>query len=69
MSDLTLNDRYDLVDTLKSIHYQLYDCAALDQRLTHARHRSDYYVDLINRVEALIDSEKALIKRIETVGR
>ena len=64
-----MNDRYDLVDTLKSIHHQLYDCAALDQRLTHSRHRSDYYVDLINRVEALIDSEKALIKRIETIGR
>ena len=69
MSDLTLNDRYDLVDTLLGVRYQLEQCAALDQRLTHSRHRSVYYVVLINRVEVLIDSEKAIIKRIETVGR
>ena len=69
MSDLTLNDRYDLVSRLTGALFIIEDCAAIDQRLTHARHRSDYYIDLINRVEALIDSEKALIKRIETVGR
>ena len=69
MSDLTLNDRYDLVDNLKGIHYQLVECAALDQRLTHARHPSNYYVDLINRVETLIDAERALLKRQQTIGR
>lgn len=69
MSDLTLNNRYDLLDNLLGIHYQLVECAALDQRLTNARHPSDYYIDLINRVEALIDSENALIKRNETIGR
>jgi hypothetical protein len=69
MSDLTFNNRYDLVDMLKGIRYKLQECANLDQRLTHSRHRSYYYDDLINRVEVLIDSEKAQIKRIETVGR
>jgi uncharacterized protein (DUF2461 family) len=69
MSDLTFNSRDDLIDTLKSIQYQLYDCADLDQRLTHAPHRSDYYVDLINRVETLIDAERALNLRNKIVGR
>ena len=69
MSDLTFNSRDDLIDTLKSIHYQLYECANLDQRLTHDRHRLDYYVDLINRVETLIDAERAINLRVKTVGR
>jgi|694.fasta_scaffold10146_50 hypothetical protein len=69
MSDLTFNSRDDLIDTLLGVRYSLEQCADLDQRLTHARHRSDYYVDLINRVETLIDAERALLKRQQTIGR
>ncbi len=69
MSDLTFNSRDDLIDTLEGVRYTLEQCADLDQRLTHARHRSDYYVDLINRVSVLIDSERALNLRNKTVGR
>jgi hypothetical protein len=69
MSDLTFNSRDDLIDTLKAIRYKLEECADLNQRLTHARHREDYYVDLINRVETLLDAERALNLRNKTVGR
>ena len=69
MSDLTFNSRDDLIDTLKSIQYQLYDCADLDQRLTHAPHRSNYNVDLINREETLLDPERALKLSNKIVGR
>ena len=69
MSDLTFNSRDDLIDTLLGVRYSLEQCADLDQRLTHARHRSDYYVDLINRVETLIDAERAINLRVKTAGR
>ncbi len=69
MSDMTVETRQDLVSRLTGALFIIKDCADLDQRLTHARHRSDYYVDLINRVEALIDAERALLKRQQTIGR
>ena len=69
MSDLTFNTRDDLIDTLEGVRYSLEQCADLNQRLTHAPHREDYYVDLINRVSVLIDAERALNLRNKTVGR
>jgi len=69
MSDMTLETRQDLVSRLTGALFIIKDCAALDQRLTHATHQSDYYRDLINRVENLLAAERAVLKRQQTIGR
>ncbi len=69
MDNLTFNTRDDLVDILKCLRDHLVDCAQLEQRLSHAKHLRPDYRELINRVDALVDAERALNKRIQTVGR
>jgi len=66
---LILSNRKDLLDALKNVSSQLSECEAFDRQLSHAAHRSDYYLDLINRVTALVEAEKALQKRIDVIGR
>jgi hypothetical protein len=66
--DLTPN-RQDLVEHLLGVLYSMRACARLEQRLSHSPHQSGYYVDLVNRLETLIDAERALNTRIQTVGR
>ena len=69
MSDLTFDTRGDLVSALKGLRDHLVDCAELERRLTHRRHLRPDYRELINRADALIDAERALNLRIQTVGR
>ena len=69
MSDLTFDTRDDLVSALKGVRDRLVECAKLEQHLSHAKHLRPDYRELINRVDALVDAERALNKRIQTVGR
>ena len=69
MVDSTVEARQDLVDHLEGIVLSLRSCAQIEQRLTHAPHIRSDYLELINRVSALVDAERALNKRIQTVGR
>ena len=69
MSDLTFDTRDDLVSALKGVRDRLVECAKLEQRLSHAKHLRPDYRELINRVDALVDAERALNLRIQTVGR
>ena len=69
MDNLTFNTRDDLVSALKGLRDHLVDCAELERRLTHRRHLRPEYRELINRVDALVDAERALNLRIQTVGR
>jgi hypothetical protein len=58
-----------LVSSLTDIQARLVECAELERRLTHRRHLRPDYRELINRVDALVDAERPLNKRIQTVGR
>ena len=69
MSDMTFGTRQDLVSRLTGALEAIKDCAALDQRLTHAAHKSDFYRDVISRVESLLAAEWAVLKREQVLGR
>jgi hypothetical protein len=69
MSGITVETHQDLVSRLTGALFIIQDCAALDQRLTHSAHQSDYYRDLISRVENLLAAERAVLKRQQTIGR
>jgi hypothetical protein len=65
----TLETRDDLLTALLAVQHELYACARLDQRLSHETHRTDYYRDLLDRLNTLIVAERALNTRIKTIGR
>ena len=69
MNEQSNKTRDHLVSSLTDIQTRLVDCAKLEQSLTHRRHLRPDYRELINRVDALVDAERALNKRIQTVGR
>ena len=66
---MAVDTRDNLVRALNDVRDHLVDCAELEQRLTHARHLRSDYRELINRVDALVDAERPLNLRIQTVGR
>ena len=66
---MAVDTRDNLVRDLKDVQDRLVECAELERRLTHRRHLRPDYRELINRVDALVDAERALNKRIQTVGR
>ena len=44
--------------------------AAEEERvISHSKHISGFYRSMINEFESKLDAERALLKRIETVGR
>lgn len=44
--------------------------AAEEERvISHSKHISGFYRTMINEFESKLDAERALLKRIETVGR
>ena len=66
---MAVDTRDNLIRDLKDVQDRLVECAELERRLTHRRHLRPDYRELINRVDALVDAERALILRIQTVGR
>jgi|LakMenE22Apr09ns_1017241.scaffolds.fasta_scaffold86973_1 hypothetical protein len=66
---MAVDTRDNLVRDLNDVRDRLVDCAELERRLTHRRHLRPDYRELINRVDALVDAERALNLRIQTVGR
>jgi hypothetical protein len=66
---MAVDTRDNLVRDLNDVRDRLVDCAELERRLTHRRHLRSDYRELIDRVDALVDAERALNLRIQTVGR
>ena len=66
---MAVDTRDNLVRDLNDVRDHLVDCAELERQLTHRRHLRPDYRELINRVDALVDAERALNLRIQTVGR
>ena len=66
---MAVDTRDNLIRDLKDVQDRLVECAELERRLTHRRHLRPDYRELINRVDALVDAERALNLRIQTVGR
>ena len=48
---------------------ELLERAKTDQRITHAKFLADQWTTALNLLEAQLDSTRALLKRIETIGR
>ncbi len=64
-----LEDRQQIVNLLEDALARVSEATSIEQRLTHQPHTNAYLRDIQNRLEWQLNIERAMLKRLQTVGR
>lgn len=64
-----LEDQQHIVNLLEDALGRIREAMRIEQRMSHIPHPDPLFKEINGRLEWLLDSERALLKRIQTVGR
>ena len=64
-----LEQQRQIVNLLETALASTIEAHRIEQRMSHTPHPHPRYTEIQSRLEGLLDSERAVVKRMETVGR
>ena len=64
-----LEHQQQIVNLLETALAGVCEATAIEQKMSHATHPHGSYQEIRGRLEGLLNSERVLLKRMETVGR
>lgn len=65
----TLDDQQQIVNLLEDVLARVREATRIQQRLSHQPRPSPHLINLEDDLERLLSVERAVLKRLQTVGR